>query len=83
MFKKYPFLTTSVIFAVLSLILLMIAAVSVVTNDTSISKSIAGLLKVSTDSFNNSTIGQLSLVFAVPSFIFAFKAIDTEVINKE
>lgn len=77
MLKKNPFLKAAIVFGALSLILLVIAAVSVVNNDSTVSKAIAGLFKFNTDSFNNATIGQLALVFAIPSFIFAFRSLDS------
>lgn len=74
MLKKNPFLLASVIFGSLSLILLIIASVSLVINDTTVCKALTSLLRLNENAINNSTLAQFSIILSIPSFIFAFRA---------
>lgn len=78
MFKKNPFLIAALVFGGLALLLLLTAALSLLWHDTTISNALAKLFHVSQESFTNETIGQLSVVLFIPSFIFAYRSLDNQ-----
>lgn len=74
MLKRNPFLLASIIFAGLSLLLLVVATVSVVIKDDTVCSALISLFHLQEKSITNSTLAQFSVILAVPSFIFAYKA---------
>lgn len=75
MFKNRPFFLAAVIFGSVSLILAGIAAVSFLMGDSTISSSVARLLHLSSESFSNSTIAQISVILSIPCLIFGYRSI--------
>ncbi len=75
MFKNRPFFLAAVIFGSISLVLAGIAAVSFLMNDSTISTFIARLLHLSSESFSNSTIAQISVILSIPCLIFGYRSL--------
>ncbi len=79
MLKGKPFLIVALVFGSLGLLMLVITVASFFNGDDSITTGIADLLHVDHESIKNETLAQISIVFFIPTFIFAYRSfIDTE-----
>lgn len=71
--KSRPFLIAALGFGGIGVIVLILTIISFFCGDNLISAAIGGGLGLGTDSFNDATMGQISVVFFIPAFIFAFR----------
>ena len=72
--KNKPFLTAAFIFGGISFIIFAIASLSFLGDSTLVSGAIARLFHISSTSFTNTTLAEISAVCAIPAFRFAFKS---------
>ncbi len=72
--KGKPYFITSVILGVIFITILGIATVSFLMNSSTVATAVCSLLHAEPHSINNGKIAACSLVFALPSFILAYKA---------
>ena len=75
MLKNKPFLIAAIVFGTLGILVLILTAISFFEGDNLISGAIGSLLGLDKESFRDSTMAQIAVVFFIPTFIFAFRAL--------
>ena len=75
MIKGKPFLISAIVFGGLGLIVLVLTVISFFCGDNLISSGIATMLGLDKESFTDATMGQIAVVFCIPTFIFAFRSL--------
>ena len=78
MLKNKPFFIAAIVFGSLSLLFTLVAALSFLMGDNTLSHAVPSLLHLEANTFTNATFGQLAVVLSIPSFIFAFRSISDE-----
>lgn len=73
--KGKPFLIAALVFGGLGFIMLIMTMISYFCGDGLISGALAQMLSVGKDSFTDATMAQISIVFFIPAFIFAYRAL--------
>ena len=72
--KSKPFLITAAVFGSLGILTLLLTVISFFNGDSSITGSIESMLNMDEGSIKNDVLAQISVVFFIPAFIFAFRA---------
>ena len=75
MIKGKAFLISAIVFGGLGLIVLVLTVISFFCGDNLISSAIATALGLDKESFTDATMGQIAVVFCIPTFIFAFRSL--------
>lgn len=76
--KNKPFFLTSIIFAAVALLLLIISVIVFLTKDISLYHSLEKLLGMGVNSISNSDIAEIASICLIPSFLFAYKSFSDE-----
>ena len=73
--KGKAFFISALVFGGLGIIMLVLTLISYFCGDELISGAIAQMLGLSTESFNDATMAQISIVLFIPAFIFGYRAL--------
>ena len=71
--KSKPFLITAAVFGSLGILTLLLTVISFFNGDSSITGAIESMLNMDEGSIKNDVLAQISVVFFIPAFIFAFR----------
>ena len=73
--KGKAFFISALVFGGLGFIMLVLTCISYFCGDNLISAAIGHMMGLSTESFNDATMAQISIVLFIPTFIFGFRAL--------
>ena len=73
--KGKAFFISALVFGGLGFIMLVLTCISYFCGDNLISAAIGQTMGLSTESFNDATMAQISIVLFIPTFIFGYRAL--------
>lgn len=71
--KSKAFLITAAVFGLLGMITLLLTVISFLSGSDAIRDAISSMFSISKDSLKDEILAQISIVFFIPAFIFAFR----------